>query len=139
VHTCAFHRYDQQRIEPLFEFGAGMSYTTFALSGLNVTSREGGVSATLINTGKTAGATVAQLYVGFPAAAGEPPQQLKGFRKAHLEPGEATTVKFDLSSRDVSTWSVAGHAWVEAKGEFRVWVGLSSRDPHALTGSFMVD
>ena len=125
---------------PLFPFGAGLSYSTFALSELRIgsTSRGEGVSATLTNTGKLAGATVVQLYLGFPQAADEPPQQLKGFRKVHLEPGESTTVRFTpLRERDLSVWDVVSHAWREAKGTYRVSVGLSSRDPHALVGSFV--
>lgn len=119
---------------PLFEFGAGSSYTSFGLSALNVTRHL--VTATLTNTGKRAGATVAQLYLAFPAAAREPPQQLKGFSKHMLQPAEGVTVEFALSSRDLSIWDVDHRAWVEAKGVFGVHVGLSSRDPYALIGAF---
>ena len=130
--------FDSHKLTPLFPFGAGLSFTTFTLTDLHSSSRQEGVRVTLTNTGKLAGATVVQLYLGFPAAAGEPPQQLKGFNKMYLEPGEAVSVTFALSVRDVSVWDVASHSWVEAKGRFTVSVGLSSRDPHALVGSFVV-
>ena len=65
----------------------------------------------------------------FPAAAGEPPLQLKGFVKtALLAKGASATVRFALSDRSFSTWDVASHAWVVASGTFGVHVGASSRD-----------
>jgi hypothetical protein len=71
--------HDAHNSPPAFPFGHGLSYTTFGYS--NLTATASGVSFTLTNTGSVAGAEVAQLYLGFPASAGEPPQQLKGFQK----------------------------------------------------------
>jgi beta-glucosidase len=87
------------------------------------------VSVVVTNAGETPGREVAQLYLEFPAAAGEPPLQLKGFVKTTLlAKGASATVRFALSDRSFSTWDVASHAWVVASGTFGVHVGASSRD-----------
>ena len=84
---------------------------------------------TITNSGKAKGAEIPQLYLGFPAASGEPPQQLKGFIKTEvLAPGTATTVRFTLTDRDLSIWDVGTHSWSKQKGAFTVGVGASSRD-----------
>ena len=79
-------------------------------------------------TGKVAGAEVAQLYLGFPASAGEPPKQLKGVKKLTLAPGEKQTVAFALQDRDLSVWDITAHDWKKVSGSFAVFVGASSRD-----------
>ena len=84
------------------------------------------VSATVTNTGKVAGSDVAQLYLGDPAAAGEPPRQLKGFQKVTLHPGQSTTVHFTLNGHDLSYWNDAANGWVVPDGQFHVYVGDSS-------------
>ena len=75
--------------------------------------------------------------LSFPAAAGEPPQQLKGFKKVHLEAGASTVVSLALTPRDFSIWSVEKHGWTVVSGTFGVAVGSSSRD-HRLVGSVRV-
>ncbi len=82
----------------------------------------------LQNSGDLAGAEVAQLYLAFPAAAGEPPSQLRAFKKVSLGAGQSTLVTFTLSSRDISIWDVAQHNWAPQSGIFGVAVGASSRD-----------
>ncbi|MEU4519614.1 glycoside hydrolase family 3 C-terminal domain-containing protein [Amycolatopsis sp. NPDC024027] len=121
--------FDAQGRAPLFPFGHGLSYTTFAYSGLSVRNTGDGATATftLRNTGNRAGAEVAQLYVGFPSAAGEPPRQLKGFERVSLAPGQAQRVTIRLDARDFSVWDTATHAWQPARGAFTVSVGGSSR------------
>jgi beta-glucosidase len=121
--------FDAQERAPLFPFGHGLSYTTFAYSGLSVRNTGDGATATftLRNTGNRAGAEVAQLYVGFPSAAGEPPRQLKGFERVSLAPGQAQRVTIRLDARDFSVWDTATHAWQPARGAFTVSVGGSSR------------
>jgi hypothetical protein len=69
---------------------------------------------------------VAQLYLGDPATAGEPPRQLKGFRKVTLQPGRSTTVRFKLSGHDLSYWDDTANGWVVPDGQFEVYVGDSS-------------
>ena len=90
--------YDAKHIAPLFPFGFGLSYTTFALRGLRLRAGRGRpalatATLTIANTGPRLGAEVAQLYIGDPRKAGEPPKQLKGFEKVLLRPGARTTVK----------------------------------------------
>jgi beta-glucosidase len=121
--------FDAQGRTPLFPFGHGLSYTTFAFSGLTVKNTGDGATATFTvrNTGHRAGAEVAQLYLGFPAAAGEPPRQLKGFERVELAPGQARRVTIPLDARDFSVWDTGSHAWRAVRGGFTVQVGDSSR------------
>ena len=117
-----------------FPFGHGLSYTSFAYKLVSCDKNK--VVITVENTGTVPGQEVAQLYLGFPAAAGEPVKQLKGFQKVpSLAPGSAAKVAFSLTARDRSIWSVTKHAFVEVPGTFAVHVGGSSRDIR-LTASF---
>jgi len=127
--------YTAHGVKAAFPFGHGLSYTTFAYSGLTASATS--VSVTVANTGKVAGAEVAQLYLGFPSSAGEPPKQLKGFAKVKLAPGAKQTVTFALDSRSVSIWDVSKHAWGKVPGDFNVFVGTSSEDIQA-SGKFTV-
>ena len=113
-------------VQPAYSFGHGLSYTTFEFAGLRVAAS--GVSLMLTNNGTVPGAEVVQLYLDFPAAAGEPPNQLKGFQKVHLDAGASATVTIPLAPRDFSVWSVEARGWVVAHGEFGVAVGSSSAD-----------
>ena len=108
-----------------FPFGHGLSFTEFGYSSLEVAVGGAAVAFRLTNTGTTAGSEVAQLYLGFPAAAGEPPKQLRGFAKRWLAAGESAVVRFALSARDFSIWNSAQHAWTPVRGEFRVLLGSS--------------
>ena len=96
-----YRYYDAHHETPLFPFGYGLSYTSFRFSGLRITPlggrRQVAVSATITNTGQVAGSDVAQLYLSDPAAATEPPRQLKGFQKVTLRPGQSATVHFSLN------------------------------------------
>ena len=105
--------YDSQSLAPLFPFGHGLSYSTFAYSGLAVAGSvsASGISnatvyASVCNTGGPAGFEVAQLYIAFPAELNEPPQLLKGFSKVWLEPTTCGSVRFELSAADLQTWDV---------------------------------
>jgi beta-glucosidase len=143
-----YRAFDPQNITPRYEFGFGLSYTTFAYSNLNTQTpsnashaeypsgpiQPGGaidlwdilatVTATVKNTGSVTGAEVAQLYVGIP---GGPVKQLRGFSKVEIQPGEAVTVSFDLTRRDLSTWDVVAQQWKLQSGTYDVFVGASSR------------
>jgi beta-glucosidase len=78
------------------------------------------------NTGRVAGSDVVQLYLGDPAVAGEPPRQLKAFRKVTLAPGQSQTVRFTLTGHDLSYWDDAADGWVVPTGQFHAYVGDSS-------------
>ena len=96
------------------------------------------VSVDVTNTGTVPGADIPQLYLGFPISAGEPPKQLKGFKKTPiLQPGATTTVHFSLMDRDLSIWDDVGHMWSKQTGTFQVFVGTSSEDIRA-TGTLHV-
>jgi beta-glucosidase len=116
--------YDAKHIAPLFPFGYGLSYTSFRYSHLSV--RGTSVSFDVTNTGKRAGAEVAQLYLSSPAAAHEPPKALKGYRKVSLKPGQMTRVTLTLGTRAFQYWSTATHSWQTARGCYTVRVGGSS-------------
>ena len=125
--------YDAKNITPLFPFGYGLSYTRFAFSHIRVTpgqttSRgEVTVSADITNTGQRAGSDVAQLYVGDPASTGEPPEQLKGFTKVSLEPGQTGRVSFRLSAAQaLSYWDSSASGWAVADGSYKLMIGDSS-------------
>jgi hypothetical protein len=92
----------------------------------------------LTDTGTLAGAEVPQLYLGFPAAAGEPPKLLKGFQKITLSPGQTQRVSFNLNWEDLANWDTTARGWIVTPGVFQVEVGASSRDIR-LTGSFTVN
>jgi beta-glucosidase len=120
--------YDTHNVKPAFPFGHGMSYTTFGYSNLAVDAAGAKITVDITNTGKLLGAEVAQLYLGFPASAGEPPKQLKGLQKLTLAPGTKQTVTFDLTDRDLSIWDITVHQWKKISGDYGVFVGASSRD-----------
>ena len=127
-----------QGVAPLFPFGHGLSYTTFALSDLAVTPRVADgtgpivVEVTVRNTGRRRGAEVPQVYLGLPASAGEPPQRLVGFQKVWLNPGERRRVRIVVDPRaanhPLGVWDAAAQAWTTPAGAYRVQVGRSAAD-----------
>lgn len=122
---------DAEQKTPLFPFGFGLSYTHFSFSNLSATANADGdvnVQVKVTNDGRRSGAEVAQLYVGFPAEAGEPPLQLKGFQKVQLAAGESSEVSFTLDRRAFSYWSTEAHGWRVAPGSYTIHVGDSSRN-----------
>ncbi len=123
--------YQARHIEPLFPFGFGLSYTTFRLSGLRVAQAGGGsvrVGVDVTNTGARAGADVVQVYVADPAASGEPPEQLAGFRRVRLRPGETRHLEVVLGARAFAHWDAASGGRVVDAGTYGIGVGDSSAD-----------
>jgi beta-glucosidase len=123
--------YDAKNVAPLFPFGYGLSYTTFAFGALSVGALSGGnsaVSATVTNTGSRAGTEVVQLYVGDPAATGEPVHQLRNFQRVTLSPGQSQTVHFTVSAHDLAHWDTTANAWSTTAGTYQILVGDSSRN-----------
>jgi beta-glucosidase len=133
--------YNSQGLTPLFPFGYGLSYTSFAFSNLSVGSLvKGGaatVTATVKNTGSRAGADVAQLYVSDPAASGEPPRELEGFQRVYLQPGASQTVTFQLTQRNLQYWNSTSNAWATSTGSYGIEVGDSDASL-PLTGTLAV-
>jgi beta-glucosidase len=128
--------YDAKNIAPLFPFGFGLSYTRFTFSHITVTPGQTtsrgtvAVSADVTNTGKRAGADVAQLYVGDPASTGEPPEQLKGYAKVSLTPGQTKRVSFRLpAAQAFSSWDPSAHGWAVADGSYKIMIGDSAASP----------
>jgi beta-glucosidase len=136
-----YRYYDTRKVEPMFPFGHGLSYTTFEYSGLAVErgGQEGAqarVSVTIKNTGNTAGAEVVQLYLAGPeCSVPRPAKELKGFAKISLEPGAEEQVTLELTEQDLSFYDPDAHAWKAEPGEYKVLVGSSSRDIR-VEGSF---
>jgi beta-glucosidase len=124
--------YQARGITPLFPFGFGLSYTTFSFSNFHVTptvlspARTALATFDVTNTGSVAGAETVQVYIADPASTGEPPEQLQGFAKVMLAPGQTVPVAIALGPRSFSVWSVIHHAWVATPGHYRVMVGDSS-------------
>ena len=134
------HRYyEKRKIAPLFPFGFGLSYTTFAYSSLSLSAQEIGPDDTLLgievditNTGQRAGKEVVQVYVrDAQASLQRPEKELKAFAKVQLEPGERKTVKLSLARDALAYYDDSTHDWVAEAGEFEVLVGSSSQDIRA--------
>ena len=117
---------------PLFPFGFGLSYTTFKFANLEAPEKAAAgstvaVSFDVTNTGRVAGAEVAQLYVSDPSAKlDRPERELKGFKKVRLAPGETEHVTLNLDARAFSYWDEAAHKWTIDPGKFVIRVGDSS-------------
>ena len=121
--------YDAEKKPVLFPFGYGLSYTTYAVSGLSVTPGETTtVSFTVKNTGKRAGIETAQVYATLPAAAEEPPNRLVGWVKVDLAPGESKEVSVPVSRDRLSIFDEASDSWKLVPGSYVIRVGSSSRD-----------
>jgi beta-glucosidase len=146
----------RHNLTPRFEFGFGLSYTSFAYANLsafllpsadlaeypdrNTRIIQGGhpalwetvavVKCTVTNTGPVDGAEIAQLYVAVPGAGEDSPvRQLRGFVKVGpLVPGQGREAVFELTRRDLSVWDVVAQDWRLRRGVYEVWVGASSRD-----------
>jgi beta-glucosidase len=124
--------YDTKKIEPLFPFGFGLSYTTFTYSNLRVTpvgTSAARVECDITNSGNRPACEVVQLYVHDGHASVERPEkELKGFARVTLNPGATKTVSMDLSGRSFSFYAPEKHAWSIEPGRFDILVGSSSRD-----------
>lgn len=150
-----YRYFDAQNMSVQYEFGFGLSYTTFELADFAITNLSTGpiasvtpqqdilpggnpalwetlynVTVSVSNSGAVSGATVPQLYITMPssAPAGTPPYQLRGFDKVSLDTGASTTVTFPLMRRDLSYWDIVSQEWIIPEGDFVISVGFSSRD-----------
>jgi len=135
--SVGYKWFDANGLTPLFPFGFGLSYTTFSMTAPAVVNNLSSsskpnfqVTFTLTNTGAVAGAEVAQVYLGMPAATNEPPKRLVGWQKVSLQPGAAQQVTIEVdqndSSHPMSYWDASTNSWQVASGTYTVFLGNSS-------------
>jgi len=133
--------FDARNITPNFEFGFGLSYTSFSYRSLEILPVNNGtniryrIQVNVLNIGSVGGNEVAQLYLGYPAGAQEPPKVLRGFERVYINVGANVNVVFYLAEIDISIWDYGRNNWYVYPGSYSVHVGASSRDIR-LTGSF---
>ncbi len=121
--------YDAENKPVLFPFGFGLSYTTYAYSGLSVKpGNEVVVSFTVKNTGSRAGEEIAEVYASLPASAGEPPKRLIGWSKVHLNAGESREVSLTIDPKYLSIFNESRDAWERVPGTYTISVGGSSQE-----------
>jgi beta-glucosidase len=121
--------YDAEKKPVLFPFGFGLSYTTYAYSGLKVTPGDSTeVSFTVKNTGKRPGSEIAQIYASLPDSAGEPPNRLVGWTKVDLAPGESKQVSVPVTRERLQIFDEPSDSWKLVPGQYILRVGASSRD-----------
>ena len=121
--------YDAEKKPVLFPFGFGLSYTTFAYSGLSIKPGESStVSFTVKNSGKRPGIETAQVYASLPDSAGEPPKRLVGWTKVELGPGESKQVSISVDRDRLSIFDDASDSWKLVPGNYVIHVGGSSQD-----------
>jgi beta-glucosidase len=136
-----YRHYDKRGLQPLFPFGHGLSYTRYDYTAIRTDAStfdvdadlDGGghlvVEATLENTGDRAGQEVVQLYVRERAPqVVRPERELRAFAKVSLQPGESTTVRFELGRRDFAHFDIGLHDWAVTPGTYDIQVGGSSRE-----------
>jgi beta-glucosidase len=124
--AVGYRWYESRGKVPAYEFGYGLTYTSFAYSNLKA-DPDFSVSFDLANTGRRRGTEVAQLYLEFPAPAGEPAKRLAGWARVELAPGEARRVRIAPDPYALSTWDTGTGQWRRPAGRYRVHVGASSR------------
>lgn len=123
--------YDSKAIRPLYPFGFGLSYTTFALSRprIQAAHHSAKIQVVLTNTGERKGREVVQLYISEKnPTVPRPEKELKAFRKVELESGKKTSVEFELNRQDLAVWDVNSHGWKVNSGEYVIGIGTSSAD-----------
>jgi beta-glucosidase len=128
-----YRHFDKSTVKPLFPFGYGLSYTSFAYKNLIISAptpdQQVSVAFDVTNTGTRAGADVAEVYVGDRhAPVPRPVKELKGFKRVNLNPGETRNVTVTLDRRAFSYYDVKSHEWTVAPGDFDLFVARSAAD-----------
>jgi beta-glucosidase len=120
--------FDSTHKEPLFPFGFGLSYTSYAYSGLTVDDAQKTVRFTVRNAGSQAGTEIAQVYVALPAAAKEDYRRMVAWERVKLSPGESKEVTLKLNPLYLSVFNTDNNAWQLLPGEYKVTAGTSSKE-----------
>jgi beta-glucosidase len=126
-----YRHFDQQKIQPLFPFGFGLTYTSFAYKNLTIGTPDAGgnvtVSFDVTNTGQRPAAEVAQVYVGDAGASvPRPPKELKGFEKVQLNAGETRKVEITLDRRAFQWYDQEKRGWADHPGGYQILIGKSA-------------
>jgi beta-glucosidase len=121
-----YRYYEARKIQPLFPFGFGLSYTTYAYAGLKATPDQ--ATFQVKNTGKRGGAEIAEVYAVLPQAAGEPFKRLVGFTKVPLDAGESKTITIPLNAKLFSIFNESKDGFELVPGDYTILVGGSSED-----------
>ncbi|MDB2534635.1 glycoside hydrolase family 3 protein [Gammaproteobacteria bacterium] len=124
--------YDRKKIEPLFHFGHGLSYTIFEYSNLRISNSDKNnytCSFNIENVGDISGFEISQCYISFMNCdEDEPIKKLQGFDKTYINSGEIKKIEICLDSKSFSTWDIKNHQWEIKKGVFNILIGSSSND-----------
>jgi beta-glucosidase len=121
--------FESKDLNPLFPFGFGLSYTTYAFSSLHVDAGTHTVTLTVRNTGQQAGAEVAQIYASLPDSTGESNfKRLIGWDRVELAPGDSKTVAVKIDPVYLSIFSVDKNSFELAPGDYKIFAGSSSAD-----------
>ncbi|MFX1580000.1 MAG: glycoside hydrolase family 3 C-terminal domain-containing protein, partial [Promethearchaeota archaeon] len=128
--------FDKKKIEPLFPFGFGLSYTKFEYGDVSLNRQSMSkpdaiiaVNVDITNTGQRAGSEVIQVYSNdVDSSIDRPPQELIGFEKVRLNPGESISAAIKIRAEDLAFYDAARHGWRIEPGEFKLLVGKSSRN-----------
>jgi len=133
-----YRGYAQHGLDPLFPFGHGLSYTTFAYDDLEISPGNGDdlacLTVTVTNTGTRYGSEVIQVYLGrLPVPVPTPSRRLAAYRKVRVAPGHSERVHLTIPARAASYWDVDAHDWARAQGDVELFVGASSGDPRLFT------
>ena len=124
--------YDRKKIEPLFHFGHGLSYTNFEYSNLRISNSDKNnftCSFNIENVGDISGFEISQCYISFMNCdEDEPIKKLQGFDKTYINSGEIKKIEIRLDSKSFSTWDIKNHQWEIKKGVFNILIGSSSND-----------
>jgi beta-glucosidase len=129
-----YRYYDSFNVKPQYEFGYGLSYTNFSISGLKLSSAnfKDMITATVDvkNTGKVAGKEVVQIYISAPAKSiDKPVQELRAFGKTRLlQPGESQSFVFTIRAADLASYHTNSSEWITDAGQYVLKAGASSRD-----------
>ncbi len=129
--------YEAEHKQPLFPFGYGLSYTTYAYSDLKTDSAQKTVSFAVKNTGKRAGTEIAEVYATLPDAAGEPFKRLVGWQRVELAPGESKTVSVTVDPQMISIFDEQKNGWELLPGAYTILAGPSSAET-PLKGAFQL-